>query len=759
MNKSISSLTGRRQLRVQIRLGLERCLEILQQPVDSVRVSRCVGEAMGQLFPSALNDEQSGDDSNQMEGWPSIFAQAVRLYGLRAETGQMPIDRIPEMASNEKPIVISRLSRKPTAGRNAPLDQNAPSELAIISDFLNNRVKIEPTNGSPPQWVGIPSLRSDDPESVEETFVAVSLRTRIGGQSSTGGHDSHDAGNQHHDGSMPPLRRFLEMIRSDWRDIRVVLIFSFFVAMLSLAAPITTAALVNSVQGGSAIIVQVMVLTSVLFFCLALAGCMRALKAWVVEYLQQRVFVRVADDLSYRLPLAKINAFDGQNGLELVNRFFDVLTVQKAGAVLLVDGLTVLVNSFAGMIILGFYSRFLLGFDIALIGAMVLFIWILGIGAVRTSINESLAKYRVAGWLEEVMRNPISFRGWGGHELARARTDSLTQQYLLARKEHFRILFRQICFSLGLQALASSALLGLGGWLVTEGQLSIGQLVAAELIVSVIVGSAVKLTKSLESYYDLMAAMNKLGQLFDLPLEREGGETLAHLNTGASIVIKGWTPPSANNHGAEEHHHHSSHETPFHLNILAGEKVALSGATGAGKSLLLQTLVGLRDPKSGTIQVDGIDLRQLDLAVLREQVVLVSGHEIVEGTVFENIRMGRPEITPDMIRHVLRQVGLETWVADLPRGWDSTLVSGGSILSSGETIQILLARAIVGQPRLLLLDGILDGLASPLREYLTKLVTSREKPWSLLLITNDHSIAGLCDREIAMGDTSGEDHS
>jgi len=721
-------------MRTKYRYLLEKCLEILELPVDSVRVTRCVEESMGHSSASTA-------DGTPID-WQVTFAQACKLYGLRAEIGILPCERIPELASQEKPVVVFQKTAQDQSG------------FAILTDYWNNQVKVERPNGRSGDWVSLGTFLGFNPDKEELPFVSVSPRTGMAGAPPDNGHDSHGDDGHHGRHGMSPLKRFLELIQPDWRDIRVVVVFAFFVAMLSLAAPITTAALVNSVQGGTGIILQVIVLTSVLFVCLSLAGIMRALKAWVVEYLQQRIFVRVTDDLSYRLPIARISSFDGQNGMELVNRFFDVMTVQKAGAVLLVDGLTVVVNSIAGLIILGFYSRFLLGFDIALTSAMVFFIYVMGIGAVRTSINESLAKYRVAGWLEEVMRNPVSFRGWGGRELAQARADSLTQEYLLARKAHFRILFRQICFSLGLQAVASAALLGLGGWLVIEGQLSIGQLVAAELIVSVVVGSAVKLTKSLESYYDLMAAMDKLGHLFDLPLEREGGELFPKTQGPAGLEIKGWS----SHLGHHSHDHHHDHHT-VSLSIKPGEKIALAGTTGTGKSLLLQSIVGLRESHGGRIMIEGVDLRQLDLSALRERVVLVSGKEIVQGTLFENIRMGRPEIRPEQVRKALKAVGLENWAADLPKGWDTILVSGGSILSSGETIQILLARAMVGKPSLLILDGVLDGLASPLREDLARLVTSHEQNWTLLLVTNHPDIAGLCDREIVLGHSHGETHS
>jgi len=246
-----------------------------------------------------------------------------------------------------------------------------------------------------------------------------------------------------------PMRRLWSLMRQEQTDIWVVAILAVAVGVLSLATPLAVEALVNT-AGAAQLFQQVLVLTGIVLGCLTLANTMRAVKIYVVEQLQQRLFVRVVADLSYRLPRARIEAFDHEHGPEIVNRFFEITAVQKASATLLLDGMSVLISASIGLLILALYHPALLAFDILLLSLLLVIIFLLGRGAVPTSIRESEAKYRVAGWLEEMVRHPMALKLQGGHEFLVHRADWLARSYLNARRSHFRILFRQVLFSLSL---------------------------------------------------------------------------------------------------------------------------------------------------------------------------------------------------------------------------------------------------------------------------------------------------------------------
>ncbi len=359
---------------------------------------------------------------------------------------------------------------------------------------------------------------------------------------------------------------------------------------------------------------------------------MRALITFIVEVLQRRLFVRVVEDLAYRLPRVRQQAFDSQYGPELTNRFFDVVTVQKSLSVLLLDGIAILLQTVIGMAVLAFYHPFLIGFDVVLLVMIAFIIFVLGRGAVSTAIDESRAKYAVGAWLEELARHPTAFKLNAGTQFALDRADQLAVNWLDARRTHFRIVMRQILFALGLQALAATALLGLGGWLVILGELTLGQLVAAELIVMIIVGSFAKLGKYTESYYDLLASVDKLGHLFDLPTESH--DKLFHLREDVPATVK------LRDVTYEFGHHPVLEDLNFELS--PGESVAVVGGAGCGKSTLVDLLCGIRQPSSGHVELDGIDLRELRPDSLREHVSAAGAVEIFHGSIDENVHHESP---------------------------------------------------------------------------------------------------------------------
>ncbi len=525
-----------------------------------------------------------------------------------------------------------------------------------------------------------------------------------------------------------------------------VIVFAVAVAVLSLATPIAVESLVNTVAFGI-MIWPVVVLAGILMSCLGLAAAIRAMQVYVVECVQRRLFVRVVADYAHRLPRIRLDAFDHRYGPELANRFFDVLNLQKSLAFLLLDGVALVVTALVGMMVLAFYHPFLLGFDILLVLMIAFILFGLGWGGIRTSLHESHAKYDVAAWLQELLRCLRAFKFAGGRQLALEKADQLASEYVTARRQHFRVVWRQTVFSLGLQVIASTALLGLGGYLVINRQLTLGQLVAAELIVALVVASVAKLGKYAEAYYDLMSGAEKLGLITDLPLEREGGESLAAAGGGIAVRV----------HGVDSVSHRSLPATDWH--VAAGERVAVVGPPGSGKTTLFEMLCGLREPAHGIVVMDGIELRGLSLEQMRQHVVLVAASDIFTGTVMENLRVGRIELSPAELREALQVVGLVEAIHDLPQGLETPLTPDGGPLSASQSLRLTIARALVGRPRLLILDSVLDAIDVQDCPGLLPHLFDRSTPWTLLVATTNPSVVGMCDRIIGLSPIVMLDHA
>ncbi len=553
-----------------------------------------------------------------------------------------------------------------------------------------------------------------------------------------GGHDGGH-GDHHHHEHMPPLQRFTALLRLDQRDIWAVALFALVAGILSLATPLAIESLVNVVSWGT-FIQPLLVLGVMLLACLGIAGVMKILQTIVVEIVQRRQLVRIVGDLAHRFPRANQAALSGVYPRELANRVFDIMTIQKASAVLLLDGISIALTTVMGLLLLAFYHPFLLGFDIVLVICMVSITRLLGRGGVRTAIDESITKYKIAHWLQDILSTPAAFKVNGGEKLAVERANRLTSNYLQARKLQFRVVLRQVTFAIGLQVIASTFLLGLGGWLVMKQQLTLGQLVASELVVTVVVGAFAKAGKTLEKFYDLMAGVDKVGHLLDIPVDPRSD--LGELPEGPASVR--WD------------------DLDFHFDLTGstcvvpayeikpGSSVAVVGHYRAGKSLLVRSLAGLIRPHHGMAEIAGYDAQTAALGGEGKLVGYACRGEAFHATIEENVDVGRSFVGQKRVREALDQVGLWESVLRLPGGTRTMLQSGGSPLSNTQRAQLMIARAIAGRPKLLLIDSLLDDLTPDVRDSLLDKLTGDDVPWTLVIVTNQLEIANRADETLEL---------
>jgi ABC-type bacteriocin/lantibiotic exporter with double-glycine peptidase domain len=578
-----------------------------------------------------------------------------------------------------------------------------------------------------------------DTTPTDELDVAVVQSTRPAHTATTGS----AAGDGRH-GHVSPVRRLIALMRPEATELWTLVVFSAITGLLYLALPLAINAFISNLSFGTRsgpFLQGLVVLGAVLLLCLAVAAALRGLQHTVAEVVQRRLFVRLGSDLAHRIPHVDLAAMDRVHAPELVNRFLDVITVQKSASMLLLTGVNLVLSTIIGLTVLAFYHPFLLAFSIVLVTALAGIVFLLGRRALGTSITESKRKYEVVDWLEELARHPRVFKGPGGLELATSRADGLIRSYLDARRSHFRILLRQISSLLALEVVAATLLLVVGGWLVLDQQLTLGQLVASEIIVSAIVASISKLGKQFEAWYDAVAAVDKLGHLVDLPLERAGGETPRDTTTAARIVAVDLTharfggPPNF---------------APLEFTIDPGERVAVLGARGSGTSSVLEMLVGLRRPHGGSVSIDGLDVRSWHLPSLRRDACLLRSGDLVTGTIAENVRLGRPEIGLVETQQAIEAVGLGAAIRALPDGLATPLVTGGLPLAGRQRARLLVARAIAMRPRLLLVDEVLDGLDADTIEELLAALHSPSLPCTVVLATRDPAIASRVDRTIEL---------
>ena len=351
--------------------------------------------------------------------------------------------------------------------------------------------------------------------------------------------------------------------------------YTTIAGVLALVVPLTAQALVNTIAAD--VLVQPLVVLSLLTLVgLGLSGVLQLMKLSIAETLQQRLFARTALDMADKLPRLLGSSLRGEYAPELVNRFFDTLTVQKALSKLLLDGLAALLQALVGLVLLAFYSPYLLGLDIGILLFVGFVVGILGIGGLRTSLQESIEKYRVAGWLEDMARCQADLKLHGTTSYLLDRADDTVMGYLSARQSHFRILWRQAFGNYVFQAVAAAAVLAVGGWLVINRQLTLGQLVAAQLVVVALLAAIDKLIRQADQVFDLLTRLEKVGHVLDMPTERAGG---------LAIPRDGDAPPALEVRGARFSYAPERETlTGLTLSVAPGERVCIVGESGAGKS-------------------------------------------------------------------------------------------------------------------------------------------------------------------------------
>jgi putative ABC transport system ATP-binding protein len=706
---------------LQLAASLEYLCFAFKAPVELVDIQRAVLTANPPV--------EAGS-----EGAPFRLMQAAQQVGIRLVPARLSLADAKQLAAASFPLVIEEAT--PTSSTWWVVEQQGRRAEAHKMDAhleLANRPRVS-------------LVAFWRKANIRQCFVAQSVLNSqaLSGTPVNLGHDIRGHSHIHEHAAhaqRSPFSRFRSLLRLELRDIATLALFAVVSGVMGLAAPLAVESLVNTVAWGT-YLQPLLVLSFILFGFLGFAGFLRALQSVIAEVLQQRIFVRIVSDLAYRFARARREALDGEDAGELSNRYFDIMTIQKATALLLLDGMTIIIQTITGLVLLAFYHPFLLGFDLVLVFSMTVIVWALGRGAVRSAIAESIVKYRIGHWMQDVLANPTAFHMHGGTEYATDHANRLTVEYLLARRSHFRVLLRQFAFAILLQAIASTVLLGVGGWLVVSGELTLGQLVASELVVTAIVSAFAKIGKSLESFYDLMAAVDKVGHLLDLSVE----PLPQFCNPGEGPAQVRWQNLTLTS--ADPHQSISS------FTIEGGARVGITGGSGSGKSWLLEVLSGLRQPPQGFAEVAGLDVRVVDLIAGGSLVSLARGPEIFHDTLVENIRLGRGWLSEGDLRAAMDMVGLWDEALQLSHGLDTMLQSGGYPLNNSQRARLMLARATVARPRVLLIDGVLELLSPTERLEIWNKLSEKSHPWTLLINTYDERILATCDQKIELGQTS-----
>ncbi len=534
-----------------------------------------------------------------------------------------------------------------------------------------------------------------------------------------------------------PVQRFWRLLRPDAKEVRNIYVYSIFSGFISLSLPLGIQSIVNLIQGGQ-INTSWIILVFFVVLGVAITGVLQIFQLRITENLQQKIFTRAAFEFSYRIPHIKMEALYKHYAPELMNRFFDIVSVQKGLAKILIDFSTAFFIVVFSLLLLSFYHPFFILFSLVLLVLVYAIFRYTAKKGMTTNLEESKYKYKVAHWLEELSRTVITFKLAGRSDIPLGKTDKYVEKYLGARESHFKVLVLQYSFMVVFKVLVATSLLAIGGVLVMNQQMNIGQFIAAEIIILIVMAAVEKLVLSVESIYDILVSLEKIGQVTDLELDRKNGIGLEVLPDDKGIEVEiadvSFTYPGASNKVLSN----------ISINLNKGDLVVIAGKSGSGKSTLLHIISGLYEPQEGSISYNKLPAGNLSLNSIREQIGdHIAMERLFEGTLLENIALGREMATFDNVKWAVENLGLSDFVKNMPEGYNTILNTQGKGLPENTVAKLLLARSIAAKPKLLLLENPFEHLDKTDSKHIIDFLTAKQNNWTIVTVSSNAYLAQL----------------
>ncbi|MDO6597837.1 ATP-binding cassette domain-containing protein [Oceanihabitans sp. 2_MG-2023] len=541
--------------------------------------------------------------------------------------------------------------------------------------------------------------------------------------------------------TMSPWQRLFGLLKLEKRAVLQVFYYAIFAGLVSLSLPLGIQAIINLLQGAQ-ITTSWIVLVVLVTLGVAFVGVLQLMQMRIIETLQQRVFTRASFEFIYRFPKITMEELRNYYPPELANRFFDTLNVQKGLAKILVDIPAAVLQIVFALILLSFYHPFFIAFGVILLILVYVVFKFTAKKGMETSLQESKNKYKVAHWIQEVARTIISFKLSGKTKLALTKNDAFVDKYLNARESHFRILVLQFIQMIGFKVIVTAGLLTIGGALVLNQEMNIGQFVAAEIIILLVISSVEKLILGLEAFYDILTSLEKIGQVVDKELESQIGEDpIFSENFKIELENVTYNVPNRDKNILEN----------ITMQVNANTSTLIRGESGAGKSSLLRLFAGLIKPTKGTIFLDNFSLNNIHLNKYRGQIGMSLSEETpFEATLRENITFGDDSLTDEEVFWAIEKVGLQTFIKEHPKGLNTVINPEGKQIAYTDAKKIILARAIVRKPRLLILEDPLDQFEYKEWEKVMNFLLDQSNNWAVIVVSGNKRWQEKCQNTITL---------
>ena len=536
------------------------------------------------------------------------------------------------------------------------------------------------------------------------------------------------------------VKELMKLLKLDKPDIMAIYVYSIFSGLLYLALPLGIQFIVGFIMAGS-ISTSAIILMIVILITLSLNGLLQIKQFEIIEKIEQKLFVRYSFRFAESLASIDLLKMDSYYLPELVNRFFEVSTLQKSIYKLLIDVPAAAVQIILGTLLLSLYHPLFIGFGFLLLTLVTFIIWATSTRGLQSAINTSNLKFETGAWMEEMARNGISYKFNKGSDFHMRKTDELVASYLDSKTAHFRILKIQYGSLISFKIIIVAVMLILGIALLVNQEINIGQFIAADIVIIAIIGSVEKFIASFDTLYDALTSQQKLEKVTQAAMERQGNMEYKSNKRGPAIELQNVSFSYENNFNVIK---------DFTLNMAPEQWVVLNGKKGSGKSSIINLLSGSYADFGGNILINKIPIGNYHLGSLRSHIgVLLQNSNVFKGSLLENVTYSKEVSSMDTLQELASLTGLAKYVHDSRNGWDQIIDTYTRKIPSPFMHSILLTRALYNQPDLLLLEDPFIYLDGSERDRLVKYVKEKMKS-TVLIVNNQFQSLDFCDYSITM---------
>lgn len=513
------------------------------------------------------------------------------------------------------------------------------------------------------------------------------------------------------------LKNISYIYKQELKSVKIILLLAVLFNILFFMLPIIIQIIINQ------IVLQIygevtFSLFIILFLISFIIFHIKIIQMEIIEKLQRRLFVGATTQYVNFFSSWQPKSHDKIRSQDYFHKFFEIFTFQKTSVRFLKDSFQLLLQIIFGLIIISLYHPFFFLYSVCFTVLIFFSLKILGSNILGEKYELSNKKYDFLAWLEQIAVKRDLFLGSKSSDFANTILGEKVDNYFFHRFQYFKSYSFQVKLVFSIQIIMGMLLLIIGGYLVSNEQLSLGQLVAAEIIITGILIGFGNILNILDDFYTCTISAAKLYEVME----------------ESNFITDGDIPCNFKNH------HWKVKKSQLEFELLPGQKYVLHSEEGKGKTSLLNLMMKYKILDSThRITLNDHNLTNIESVSFYNHIQLLRDDvDLFDGTIFDNLTRGNSLISNEKINEIITLVGLRKTIEKFPEQIQTKINMSGAPLSETQAKILMVARALLSQPNTLLIDCLFDGMQDDIKEKLITVVL--KSPITVLVTTNSKTV-------------------